>query len=569
LVAATAAQAAVAQGDVGPKLKKLAEVQGRYLEQLDALRQTIAAVQSGGASAAAATTPTPSRGDPRFKAPEWHDQSYFDLLRQAYLAGSSFLHDLVNTVELDPKTRGRLEFLVRQYTDAVSPANFLSSNPEAVNLALETKGESLTAGLKNLFDDLAKGQLSMTDPAAFAIGRNLACTPGAVVFENELIQVLQYAPLTDSVHERPLLVVPPCINRFYVLDLQAENSFVRYAVSQGYTVFLISWRSVTPEIAHLTWDDYLAKGVLSALEVARDVARADQVHALGFCIGGTLLSCAAAVLRGLGEDPFASLTLLTTLLDFAETGDIGLMVDENLVRFREATIGRGGILSGRELASVFSMLRANDLVWPYVVNNYLKGRAPQAFDILFWNADSTNLPGPMVCWYLRQAYLENRIRVPGGTLQCGVPVHLSRIDMPVYLLAAREDHIVPWRSAFATGRLVSGEVRFVLGASGHIAGVINPPSRAKRSYWVEGEQGIGPETWLETAREVPGSWWTDWSRWLRDLRSKPVPAPARLGSNRFPPLEPAPGRYVKVPLARCGEAAGDAASPAPPRAACA
>jgi polyhydroxyalkanoate synthase len=342
------------------------------------------------------------------------------------------------------------------------------------------------------------------------------------------------------------LIVPPCINRFYVLDLQPENSFVRYAVDQGFTVFLISWRSATSEIAHLTWDDYLTKGVFTAAEVAQSIGQASQLHALGFCIGGTLLGCAAAVARARGEEQFASLTLLTTMLDFSETGEIGLILDPGLVALREASIGQGGLLYGTELASVFSMLRANDLVWPYVINNYLKGTAPAAFDILYWNAHSTNLPGPMYCWYLRHAYLENALQASGKTVQCGVPVDLSNIDMPAYLLATREDHIVPWTTAFATTHLVGGDCRFVLGASGHIAGVVNPAARDKRSYWVDGEQGVGPQTWLRTARERRGSWWGDWSTWLKGHSTGEILARAQLGSLEFPMIEPAPGRYVKT-----------------------
>jgi polyhydroxyalkanoate synthase subunit PhaC len=533
-------EAALAKPDAASQLARLAETQRRYAARMEVLWRNTASRQTGGSPDAAPVVAS----DPRFRSPEWQSEPYFDALKQAYLIGSSFLHELVDTVGADGKERRQLDFLTRQYTDAMSPANFLATNPEALKLVRNTNGECLVAGLKNLLADLARGRIATTDTNAFEVGRNLACTPGAVVFENELIQLIQYAPSTETVDEQPLVIIPPCINRFYILDLQAETSFVRHAVAQGHTVFIVSWRSATREIEHLTWDDYLKLGVLKAVEVAREITDAAKVHALGFCIGGTLLGCAAAVARGGGQDPFATLTFLTTMLDFADTGDIGLLVDPRLVAMREATIGRGGLLYGAELASVFSMLRANDLVWPYVINNYLKGGNPAAFDILFWNSDSTNLPGPMACWYLRNAYLENRIKIPGGTVQCGTPVDLSTVDMPVYLLATREDHIVPWQTAFASTRLLGGEVRFVLGASGHIAGVINPATRNKRSYWVDGEPWIGPRTWLRTAREVPGSWWTDWSRWLQRFRTQPVPARADLGSSGFPPIEPAPGRYV-------------------------
>lgn len=534
--------ATLSGADFEQQLNKLADVSRNYIQQIEAVRQNALRTQAGEACEPIAC----ARADPRFRSAVWQEKPYFDLLKQAYLIGSSFLQELVGTAAVDDKTRRRLQYFARQYTDAISPTNFFATNPEAVQLAIDTKGDSVVAGLKNLLDDIARGQISTQDNAAFEVGRNVATTPGAVVFENELIQLIQYAPMTETVDERPILIVPPCINKFYILDLQAENSFVRYAVSEGHQVFIISWRSATQGTGHLTWEDYLKTGIMDAIEVVREITQSAQVHALGFCVGGTLLSCATAVLRGRGEEPLATLTLITVLLDFAETGDIGLLVDEPLVALHEAMIGRGGVLHGKELASIFSSLRANDLVWPYVVQNYLKGKLPPALDLLFWNADSINLPGPMFCWYLRNAYLENRIRVSGGTHQCGVAVDLLAIDMPVYLLATREDHIVPWASAYATTHLVGGDVRFVLAASGHVAGVINPASRNKRSYWADGEQGIGPQTWLDTAQEVPGSWWVDWSRWLKQQGSQSVPAPVSLGSNRFPPIEPAPGRYAKA-----------------------
>ena len=516
-------------------------LQRACIEEMSALWRC-AEADNDGSAARASIQP---KADPRFKSTEWQ-APYYDVLRQSYLAGSALLHSLVDCVSADERTRRQLHFMMRQYTDAISPANFLATNPKAWQLALDTEGESVATGFVNLLTDLGRGRISTTGEA-FEVGGNIAATPGAVVFENELIQLIQYSPVTAKVDERPLLVVPPCINKFYVLDLQAENSFARYAVSEGNTVFMVSWRSATEEIEHLTWDDYLRLGVLAAVDAVRDITDGQPVHGLGFCIGGTLLGCAAAVLAAHGESKFASLTLLTTMLDFSDTGEIGLLVDDAYVRTREAMIGEGGLLYGRELAVTFSILRANDLVWPYVVSNYLNGESPQAFDILFWNEDSTNLPGPMYCWYLRHAYLENRIRTPGGTVQCGVPLDLSKVDAPTYVLAASEDHIVPWRSAYATTHVVGGESRFVLGASGHIAGVINPAARNKRSFWADGRQGADPDEWLASAREVPGSWWTDWSRWLKRHGGAAVPARHELGSARYRSIEPAPGRYARAP----------------------
>jgi polyhydroxyalkanoate synthase subunit PhaC len=439
-----------------------------------------------------------------------------------------------------------MRFFARQILDALSPSNYLATNPQSIKRAMETGGDSLASGVKNLLEDLGKGRISMTDEQAFEVGRNLATTPGSVVFENELIQVIQYHPLTGTVGARPLVLIPPSINKFYVLDLQPGNSFVRYAIEQGNTVFVVSWRNVTADQGHLTWDDYLANGIVQAIDVAREITEADKVNALGFCVGGTMLGCAAAVMASRNEDKIESLTFLTTMLDFTNAGEIALLIDEQSLAAREQAIGAGGILPARELAFVFSTLRGNDLIWPYVVGNYLEGRQPDAFDILYWNADSTNLPGPMYCWYVRNTYLENNLRIPGQTTQCGIRVDLSAIDAATYVLASREDHIVPWQTAYRTTQLVSGDTRFVLAASGHIAGVINPAARNKRNYWSEGEQGKRAERWLETAREMPGSWWTDWSDWLRSRSGEQVRARTRLGSVAFPEIEPAPGRYVMV-----------------------
>ncbi|MGE5640363.1 MAG: PHA/PHB synthase family protein, partial [Clostridia bacterium] len=357
-----------------------------------------------------------------------------------------------------------------------------------------------------------------------------------------------YKPAGAQVAARPLVMIPPCINKFYILDLQPENSLVAHAVAHGNMVFMVSWRNVEADLGHLTWDDYVEKGVLKPLRVAREIADAKQVNALGFCIGGTLLGAALAVLAARGDTSVASATFLTSMLDFGEAGTLGVYIDPASVEMRETAIGGGGILNGRELAQVFSSLRSNDLVWPYVVKNYLMGRRPEAFDLLFWNADSTNLPGPMFCYYLRNTYLENKLRVPGALVNCGVPVDLGRIEIPVFVYSSREDHIVPWRSAYRTLGLVGGEGQFVLGASGHIAGVVNPPAKKRRSYWAS-EPGRpypdDPDQWLDAAQEHPGSWWPLWLEWLGRHAGGTRPAPARPGSVKYQPIEPAPGRYVK------------------------
>jgi polyhydroxyalkanoate synthase len=487
--------------------------------------------------------------DRRFRAPEWRQSSYFDYLAQSYLLTAQWLREIVDATPADSQVKRKLEFYTRQFVDAVSPANFPWSNPEAMKLAADTDGESVARGLRNLAADLDRGRISMTDETAFEVGRNLAVTPGAVVFQNDLIQLIQYRPLTGTVHERPLVMVPPCINKYYILDLQPENSFVRYAVERGHTVFMVSWRNVPADMGQTSWDDYIEQGVVKALSVAAEICGTAQVNALGFCVGGTLLGAALAVLRARGENPVASLTLLATMLDFSDTGELAVFVDEAYVRKREQEFAMGGVLRGRELAITFASLRANELIWHYVVNNYLKGRTPEPFDLLYWNGDSTNLPGAMYGYYVRNTYLENNLRVPGKLTMCGVPVDLGRVDMPAYLLATREDHIVPWRSAYASTRLLGGRIEFVLSASGHIAGVVNPVSKNRRNFWLNPEREEDPERWLATAASQPGSWWRHWADWLAAHGGAQAPARTRLGSKRYREIEPAPGRYVRE---KCG-----------------
>src|SRR5437868_9532834 len=474
--------------------------------------------------------------DRRFSAREWRENPYFNYLRQSYLLASKYLEEMVDSAPLDAQAKERARFAARQWIDAMCPANFAATNPAALRAALESKGETLTRGMANLLEDARKGRISQTDETAFELGRNIAVTPGEVVYENDLIQLIQYAPRTAEVAKRPLVMIPPCINKFYILDLQPENSFAGYAVDSGHTVFMVSWRNVGPEQSHYRWDDYLELGVFAALRAAQEIAEADEVNALGFCVGGTLLGAALAVLAAKGDDSVASVTLLAAMLDFSETGQIGLFIDEASVAAREATVGKGGILPGTELAFVFSSLRANDLIWPYVVNNYLLGGKPAAFDLLYWNADSTNLPGPMYCYYLRNTYLENKLRIPNALTNCGVPVDLGAVKLPMFGLATREDHIVPWRSAYRTLNLLGGEDKtFVLGASGHIAGVANPASKKRRSHWIGEPYPQDAEAWLEQAAEHKGSWWPRWMQWLDSHAGGKRKAPARTGNASYKP----------------------------------
>jgi polyhydroxyalkanoate synthase len=489
--------------------------------------------------------------DARFADPAWQENSLASFAARAYLLNAQFMNELAASLEADPKLKARVQFAVSQWVDAAAPSNFLAFNPKVQKRLVETRGDSLASGLQNLLNDVARGKITQSDESAFEVGRNVATSQGQVVFENDLIQLIQYQPATARVRARPFVMVPPCINKFYILDLQPENSFVRFCVERGNTVFLVSWRNPGPEHAQLTWDDYVERGPIAALNAAREIGGVPKVNALGFCVGGTLIATALSVMRGRGQDPVASLTLLTSLLDFSDTGVLDIFIDETHVRMREQSIGKGGLMPGKDLANTFSSLRANDLVWNYVVNNYLEGRPPPAFDLLYWNSDSTSLPGPMYAWYLRNTYLENNLVKPNRVSSCGVPVDLGRITVPTYVFAAREDHIVPWTGAYASARALTGvapdQLQFVLGASGHIAGTINPASKNRRNYWVGPPAPLpgSAEQWLASTQEMPGSWWLHWDRWLSGFADGEVDAPASFGSAKYPPIEPAPGRYVR------------------------
>ena len=490
--------------------------------------------------------------DPRFADPAWQKNSLAALYARAYLVNAEFMSKLADSVEADRKTKRRVKFAVQQWVDASSPSNFLATNPKAQQTLIESGGESLKSGMDNLLADMARGKITQTDEAAFEVGKNVATSEGAVVYENRLFQLIQYKALTPKVYSRPYLMIPPCINKYYLLDLQPENSFIRYAAEQGHTVFVVSWKNPHEPEAELTWDDYLEEGAIRAIHVAQEICGQDQINALGFCVGGTIIANALAVLYARGEKPLASLMLMTALLDFEDAGVLDVFVDEAQVRMREQQLGRGGIMPGRELAITFNSLRPNDLIWNYVVNNYLEGRQPPVFDLLYWNGDSTNLPGRMYTWYLRNMYLENNLRIPGKIVSCGQRIDLNSIKVPTYVFAAREDHIVPWKAAYASARLMpgggkAGGVRYVLGASGHIAGSINPASKNKRSYWVGADDKLpaNSDAWLNAATEHPGSWWNDWNKWISKYGGPMKPAPKQYGNAKYKVIEPAPGRYVK------------------------
>jgi polyhydroxyalkanoate synthase len=544
-------------------LAKLSDLQAEYMSEAAELwNQTVSKLVP--LPAAEAQARSPAANDRRFASDDWAANPAAAHIAAMYLLNARTMLRLAESIEGDEKTKSRIRFAVQQWVDAASPANFLALNPEAQRKAIETQGASISQGLQHLWHDIQQGHMSQTDESQFEVGRNVATTPGSVVFENELFQLIEYAASTEKVYERPFLIVPPCINKFYILDLQPENSLVRHAVAEGHRTFVMSWRNPDESLAGKTWDDYIEEGVLRAIEVVREIGGQGklngQIDTLGFCIGGTLLATALAVLKARGgELPVASMTLLTTMLDFSDTGVLDLFIDEAAVQLREVTIGpdspqKGGLLKGQELATTFSFLRPNDLVWNYVVGNYLKGENPPPFDLLYWNSDSTNLPGPMACWYLRNTYLENKLREPNATTVCGEKIDLGAIGVPAYIYASREDHIVPWEAAYLNtqvlNRTAKGEakkLRFVLGASGHIAGVINPPAKKKRSHWTgPAVYPPQPRQWLDKATEQPGSWWGDWAAWLALHAGKQIAAPRTPGNKRFRPIEPAPGRYVKA-----------------------
>jgi polyhydroxyalkanoate synthase len=490
----------------------------------------------------------PEVKDRRFKGEAWAHNPMAAFTAAAYLLNTRTMMALTEAADTDAKTKARIQFAVEQWAAASAPSNFLALNADAQQKAIDTKGESISKGIQNLLHDMQQGHVSMTDESLFEVGKNVATTEGKVVFENEFFQLLEYKPLTAKVYERPFLFVPPCINKFYILDLQPENSFIRYAVSQGHRTFVVSWRNPDESMRNTTWDNYVEDVAIQAIKVVQEIGGSKQINALGFCVGGTILSSALAVLAARGEKPVASATLLTTLIDFTDTGVLDVFIDEAFVKFREGQFAEGGLMKGKDMASTFSFLRPNDLVWNYVVGNYLKGETPPPFDLLYWNSDSTNLPGPMYAWYLRNTYLENNLIKPGKATVCGEKIDLRKVDMPIYIYGSREDHIVPIGGAYASTHVFPGKKRFVMGASGHIAGVINPPAAKKRCYWTGSDTNFpkDAEQWIGKAKEHPGSWWTDWSTWLKAHAGKQIAAPKTYGKGKHKPIESAPGRYVKA-----------------------
>lgn len=494
----------------------------------------------------------PPPGDKRFRDHAWEENSWFDFVKQSYLLTSKYINTLMSEVDgLDEKTRHKIEFYTRQLTDAISPSNFWATNPEVLRATLESGGENLVKGLNNMLDDLESGggqlDIKMTDLTAFKVGENIATTPGKIVFQNHLFQLIQYSPSTETVAKRPLLVIPPWINKYYILDLQAKNSFLKWTVDQGHTTFVVSW--VNPDERHIDvgFDTYMTDGVLTALDAVTQATGEESINVIGYCIGGTLLACTLSYLASQKKSPVASATYFTTLIDFAEAGDLEVFIDEEQLAALDEKMAKTGYLEGKAMATTFNMLRANDLIWSFVVNNYLMGKDPFPFDLLYWNSDSTRLPAKMHSFYLRNMYLKNLLVVPNGIDLCGVGIDLRKITVPSFLLSTKSDHIAPWHATYAATQLYKGPVEFVLSDSGHIAGVVNPPAAQKYQYWVNPKYPSNPEDWLTNATATPGSWWPEWQRWIGQYSDGQVPA-RKPGAGKLKVIEDAPGSYVKARL---------------------
>ncbi|MDL0430250.1 class I poly(R)-hydroxyalkanoic acid synthase [Marinobacter sp. TBZ242] len=501
----------------------------------------------------------PERGDGRFKDIAWTDRTYFNFIQQAYLMSDRWIRDTIEDVRgLDDHDRHKVRFFTSQVTAALSPSNFVVTNPEVLRETVDSRGRNLVRGLANFLRDLdeAEGQLSfrMTDPQAFEVGENLADTPGDVIYQNDLMQLIQYRPTTETVHRRPLLVVPPWINKYYILDLGAKKSFIRYWVEKGHTVFVISWVNPGKEHANKGFEDYMLEGPVAALDAIEKATGESEVNAVGYCIGGTLLGSALAWLAARGDDRVKSATFLNSMLDFSDVGDIAVFIDEDMISKMEKAMKKQGYLDGTSMATAFNMLRANSLIWSFFINNYLLGRDTPPFDLLYWNSDSTRLPGAMHSFYLRNMYLENRLCEPGGITLAGTPIDLGQVKVPAYFASAIEDHIAPWVSCYKGSRYLGGPVRFVLGGSGHIAGIINPPYKHKYGYRINENSDLTPDEWLAGAEEFEGSWWPDWVRWAEQFGGGEVPA-RKPGEGELPVIEPAPGSYVR----------NEPAPPAPPQ----
>ncbi|MCJ7838511.1 MAG: class I poly(R)-hydroxyalkanoic acid synthase [Burkholderiales bacterium] len=495
----------------------------------------------------------PRKGDNRFRHEDWENHFLFDYVKQSYLIAARHIHEAVSNVEhLPVDARKKVDFFTRQYIDALSPSNFALTNPEVVRETMASGGQNLLRGLNNLLGDIERGdgqlQISMTDPKAFKMGENIATTPGQVVYQNELMQLIQYQPSTKKVYKQPLLIIPPWINKYYILDLRESNSFIKWAVDQGHTVFVVSWVNPGKEYAGKSFEDYLHQGPNDALDAIEKATGEKQVNVIGYCLGGTLLGAALGVMAAKKDKRVASATFFVSLLDFSIPGELGVFIDEKQVENLERRMNERGYLEGSEMAGTFNMLRSNDLIWSFVVNNYLMGKDPFPFDLLYWNSDSTRMPATMHSFYLRNMYLGNKLKDPGGITLDNVPIDISKIKVPAYFISTAEDHIAPWKSVYKGARVLSGEVRFVLGGSGHIAGIVNPPAANKYCYWTNPEFPQDSDEWLGTATRHEGSWWGDWQAWMEKNNGGAKVAARVPGDGKLKVIEDAPGKYVSLRL---------------------
>jgi polyhydroxyalkanoate synthase len=490
------------------------------------------------------------QGDRRFRHEAWQDQPVYNLIKQSYLLSSRWMRDIVTDVEhLDKQTADKVAFFTERYIDSLSPTNFAATNPAVIEKSIESNGENLARGLENMILDLQKGDgklnIRMTDSEAFELGKNIATTPGKVVFRNRLLELIQYSPSTEKVYTRPLLVVPPWINKFYILDLQPKNSLVKWLVDQGHTVFVVSWVNPDASYQETTFDDYVLEGIGASLDAIEKATGESKINVIGYCIGGALLAASLAYYKAKGDDRIKSATFLTTMLDYSEPGELGVFVDDKQLEKLQGEMDESGYLDGSAMAGTFNLLRANDLIWSFYINNYLLGNDPRPFDLLYWNSDSTRMPARMHGWYLKNFYIENLLCKPGGIRINGVDIDLSTIEIPTCFVSTVDDHIAPWKSTYQGMLLVSGPTRFILGGSGHIAGIVNPPEPEKYGYRVTNKPPQDANGWFERAEVKDGSWWPEWQRWISRKAGKKI-SPRHPGDGKLEVIEDAPGSYVRV-----------------------
>jgi len=527
---------------------KLASAQMQLWQDYVSLWQNATLRWLNGGLAAPTAEPEPS--DKRFKDPAWRDNAIFDYIKQSYLLTARWMQKTVKDVDgLDDKTSKKVEFYTRQFVDALAPTNFVATNPEVLKATLESNGENLVRGLDNMLADLERGkgqlQIRMTDMDKFKIGENVAVSKGKVVAQSDLMQLIQYEPATEKVYKRPLLIVPPWINKFYILDLRPENSFIKWAVERGYTVFVVSWVNPDTKLSKKTFEDYMFEGVLAAADAVEKASGEREMSIIGYCLGGTLTAATLAYMKAKGDDRIKAATFFTALVDFKEAGELQVFIDEEQLKSLEQRMEKDGYLDGKAMATTFNMLRANDLIWSFVVNNYLLGKEPFPFDLLYWNSDSTRMPKAMHSFYLRKMYQENLLSKPNGIELGGVKIDLRTVDIPVIIVSAKEDHIAPWKATYVATQLYGGETRFLLGGSGHIAGIVNPPTPVKYQHWTNDKNPAKSDDWLAGAEQHPGSWWPTWDAWLAKHSGSKVKA-RMPGDGKLKPIEDAPGSYVKV-----------------------